>query len=254
MSIHKYIMLSYYLFIIFVSIIKGYSYLTSNQWIKINSILTNPNYYTISQQQTIKSIIYNNYQIWATIQAIKFKKFHVYKCQHISNQELKLYALFGLHKAILSYKPERLKNISFSSYALIYIRGELLKGITNLYPITAVSKQERRKSFNSRKNKTNLIIHSISPVYQKICFNDYSVKQYNEQNQNQFMNYDDLWSKIEYDLPISHMVKKIIKLKFSYEFKQLRSNKEIAEIIGCSEETIRKYIVIFKNELRNTIN
>ena len=252
MSIHKYIMLSYYLFIIFVSIIKGYSYLTSNQWIKINSILTNPNYYTISQQQTIKSIIYNNYQIWATIQAIKFKKFHVYKCQHISNQELKLYALFGLHKAILSYKPERLKNISFSSYALIYIRGELLKGITDLYPITAVSKQERRKSFNSRINKTNLIIHSISPVYQKICFNKYKLDKYNEKK-NQ-LTYNDLWINIYNEIPVSPIIKKIIKLKFSYEFKQIRSNKEISEIIGCSEETIRKYIVIFKNELRNTIN
>jgi RNA polymerase sigma factor (sigma-70 family) len=247
-------MLFIYLFILLLIIIKGNGYLTSFQWIKINSILTNPNYYTISQQQAVKSIIYNNYQIWTTIQAIKFKKFHKYKCNHITNQELILYSLLGLHKAILSYNPERLKNNSFSTYAFIYIRSELLKGITDLYPITTVSKQERRKRFNSRKNKTNLIIHSISPVYQKICFNDYSVKQYNEQNQNLFMNYDDLWSKIDYDLPISPIIKKIIKLKFSYEFKQIRSNKEISKIIGCSEETIRNYIVTFKNELRNTIN
>ena len=254
MSVNKYIMLLIYLFILFVSIIKGYSYLTSIQWIKINRILTNPNYYPISQKQTVKSIIYNNYKNWASIQAIKFKKFHKYKCNHITIQELILYSLLGLHKAILSYKPERLKNNSFSTYAFIYIRSELLKGITDLYPITTVSKQERRKSFNLRKNKTNLFIYSNSPIYQKICFNNYSVKQYNEQNQNQLMNYDDLWSKINYDLPVSPIIKKIIKLKFSYEFKQIRSNIEISAIIGCSEETIRKYIIIFKNELRNTIN
>jgi DNA-directed RNA polymerase specialized sigma subunit len=244
-------MISFYLFIIFINFIKGFAYLTSKQWIKINSILTNPNYYTISQQQTIKKIIYDNYQIWASIQSKEFKKFYSYKCQHLSYEELKLYSLMGLHKAISCYKPERLKNITFSAYAIIYIRSELLKGITDLYPITSISKYERRKSLFSRKNKTNILIPNTSPIYQKICFNKYMLNKYNE-NKNH-LSYDDLWIKINNDIHVTPIIKQIIKLKFSYEFKQIRSNKEISNIIGCSEETIRKYIVTFKNELKNSI-
>jgi len=229
------------------------SYLTSYQWTKINNILTNSEQFTISQKDYVNTLIYDNYQIWAFNQCLKLKQFHKYKCQHISNYEIKLYAQIGLHNAIRFYNPLRLKNISFASYAFIYIRSEFYKCMTDLYPITLVSKYERRKGHFSRQNKTNIEISSFSPIHQEICFNDYSVKQYNEQNQNQFMNYDDLWCKIEYDLPISHMAKKIIKLKYSYEFKQQRSNKQISLIIGYSEETIRQYVLEFKHELNKQI-
>jgi len=221
--------------------------LTSNQWSKINSILTNPNYYTISQKQIVKSIIYDNYKIWASNQAMKFKNFHYYKCRHISNQEFILYSQIGLHKAVNNFNPMRLKNITFSSYAFIYIRGEFYKCITELYPITSVSRYQRRKGHKSRNNKTNIEITSFSNIYQKICFNNYAIKHYHDKNQ--YLNYNDLWLKIEQDTPTSILAKKIIKLKFSYEFKQQRSNKQISEIIGCSEETIRQHVLEFKHAL-----
>jgi hypothetical protein len=245
-------MIFYYLLLL-VFLLNVSSYLTSYQWIKINNILTNPKHFTISQKEYVNTLIYNNYQIWAFNQCLKLKQFHKYKCQHISNNEIKLYAQIGLYNAIINYNPLRLKNISFASYAFIYIRSEFYKCITELYPITSVSKYERRKGHFSRQNKTRNEISSFSPIHQEICFNDYSVKQYNKQNQNQFMNYDDLWLKIKYDLPISHMAKKIIKLKYSYEFKQQRSNKHISLIIGYSEETIRQYILEFKHEFNKQI-
>jgi DNA-directed RNA polymerase specialized sigma subunit len=223
--------------------------LTCNQWTNINSILTNPDYYTISQKQIVKSIIYDNYKIWASNQAIKFKKFHYYKCRHISIHEFILYSQIGLHKAVINYNPLRLKNITFSSYAYIYIRGEFYKCVTELYPITSVSKYERRKGRNTRNNKTIIDITSFSNIYQELCFNNYVVKQYHDKNQ--YLNYNDLWLKIEHDTPTSILAKKIIKLKFSYEFKQQRSNKQISEIIGCSEETIRQHVVEFKHALTN---
>lgn len=246
-------MKSYFFLLIIVFFYNVYAYLTPYHWTKINYILTNSEYYTISQKQYINTLIFDNYQIWAINQCLKLKQLHKYKCHHISNHEVKLYAQIGLFKAIRVYNPLRLETISFSTYALIYIRSEFYKCITDLYPITSVSKHERRKGYFSRQNKDSFHMASFSPIYQKICFNEYAVKQYIEQNQNQYRNYDDLWLKIEYDIPVSNIIKKIIKLKYSYEFKQQRSNKQISLIIGYSEETIRQYVLEFKHELNKQI-
>jgi len=229
-----------------------YSYFTSCQWKTINSILTKPNYYTISQKQYINNLIYKNYEIWALTQAIKFKQFHNHKCYNIKNEELKLSAKIGLHKAISYYDPSRLTNVTFASYAYIYIRSELYKCITELHPITTVSKYERRKSFVKRQNKEIIIMPLFSSIYQQYMMDKYNKKKYDEQHNN--LNYHELWNKIEYDVSISYKIKQIVKLKFSYEFQQKRSNKQISEIFGCSEETIRQQLIQFKNQLNKKIH
>jgi len=219
----------------------------ANQWKEINSILTNPDYHTISQKQHVQTIIYNHYEIWANSQALKFKQLHQYKCKHISKEEIKLYAKIGLHKAIVNYNPLKLKNISFASYALIHIKGEIYKCITELHPITPFSKSERRKGHKYRQHNTSHIhIPAISTNENKYILDDYTNKKY--QFQQSFVSYDELWNQINYDLSISNKIKRIIRLKFSYEFDQIRSNKQISELEGCSEETIRQSVLEFKQQ------
>jgi hypothetical protein len=54
------------------------------------------------------------------------------------------------------------------------------------------------------------------------------------------------------DIPI--IMKKIIKLKLSFDFKKIRSNKEISEILCYNEETIRQNIVEFKEKMYNVFS
>jgi RNA polymerase sigma factor (sigma-70 family) len=228
-----------------------YSYLTLNQWTSINRILVDQTHTPIQKQQ-INTVIYKNYEIWAINQALNFKKLHKYKCKSISKSEINLYARMGLYKAIINYNPEKLKNISFALYALIYIRGELYKCITELHPITTVSKYVRRKGkksmpkfINNETNPTNSFLH----IFQEDSFDKYSKQTYIEKHE--YRTDKELWEKIDYDMPISHMTKKIIKLKFTYDFLKKRSNKQIAEIVGCSEETVRQQINQFKRQYKS---
>jgi len=226
-----------------------YSYLTLNQWTIINRILINPKHTPIQKQQ-INTLIYKHYEIWSINQALNFKKLHNYKCKSIPKSEINLYARMGLYKAIINYNPEKLKNISFAVYALIYIRSELYKSITELHPITNVSKYIRRKSLKS-KSKNNETI-SINPnpqilhIFQQDIFDKYRKKNYIEKHE--YHSCKELWQKIDYDIPVSSTIKRTIQLKFTYDFLKKRSNKEIAEIIGSSEETVRQQINEFKRQ------
>jgi hypothetical protein len=244
-------MFNIYIFILTFSFYSILGYITSNQWVKINSILTKSCQNTILPKLYVNQIIFKHYEIWAYNQCLLLKNFHYYKCKHISKEEIKLYSQIGLHKAIMAYNPLRINNNTFSKYAYIYIRCEFYKCITELYPISIVSKSERRKGYFTRQNKIIVPIPSYSDTYQEIGFNKYAYKNFCETKN--FPSYDDLWLKIEYDLPITNTIKRIIKLKYTYEFNQKRSNKEIGLIMGCSEETIRKHIVEFKNACKKQI-
>ena len=217
-----------------------HAYLTINQWKKINCILINQKHTPIQKQQ-INILIYKHYEIWATTQAHKFKQLHYYKCKGIPKSEISLYAKMGLYKAVIKYNPTRLKNISFAVYALIYIRSELYTCITELHPITTVSKYIRRMGQNSRNNET-----IIQPTLSTCMLDKYSKQNYIEKHT--YLTANELWQKIEYDINVSPKIKRTIKLKFTYDFKKKRSNKEVAEIVGCSEETVRKQINQFKNQ------
>ena len=94
---------------------------------------------------------------------------------------------------------------------------------------------------NSRNNET-----IIQPTLSTCMLDKYSKQNYIEKHT--YLTANELWQKIEYDINVSPKIKRTIKLKFTYDFKKKRSNKEVAEIVGCSEETVRKQINQFKNQ------
>ena len=44
-------------------------------------------------------------------------------------------------------------------------------------------------------------------------------------------------------------VSRYANLKYDYEFKEIRSNKEIAHLLCCTMETVRKKKIIFKSSM-----
>jgi len=237
-----------YLFYFILYIKNIYSYLSNLQWRKINNFIINKENYSIEKQQAIQKVIFLNYKIWALKKAIEFKKIHVYKCKSIPQEELNLYAFIGLCKSIQKYKPTNFYETKFSKFASIYIISELYNGITELQPITLVKKSYRRMSVKKRiKNKIVFIntntyfVGSNEFMFDKIN----SKKNTFEINEN---DYTELWNKIN-SRENSSFTKKVLQLKFSFEFNKIRTNKEISKLLCCSEETVRKNILKITNSL-----
>ena len=233
----------------FISIGDSYKFinkfLSKSQWSLIDKLLLNPNI-TKNMRNKIHYILCVYYDQWAFTKAYKFKQFHKFKCNHISTLELYNYASYGLFLSIKKYNVTN-KN-SFFLYTEKYIHYELLKGITDLHPITSISKTERKKSYKKEIIKVNSKTQFIGDnewIYDKI--NKYKIEENDPFNQIVYKDkYISLWNKID-ELKPFH--KRIMHLKYNYYFEKIRSNKEIGKLMGFSEEWIRQNIVILSSFL-----
>jgi len=220
-----------------------FSYLDKTQWKYIHSILAYKTKTTFCQEkiQKINNIIYVNYFPWATAYARQFKQFHYHKCKEIPQQELNLYALTGLNKAIQKYQPTKYENATFSSYAKKYIIGELYLGMTELQPLTIVPKSERKKGALTRKRPID------SSLFFLMGDDEYLVDECNNRNnhmQPTRIQCENMWLQID-SANCSILVKQMIHLKFSFDFNKINSNQKIAKLLGYSEEYVRQELRAF---------
>jgi DNA-directed RNA polymerase specialized sigma subunit len=188
------------------------------------------------QIQQIRQIIYNNYYFWTVKKTKQFKQFHYYKCREISQQELNLYALTGLSKAIRNYKPTKYENCSFNAYAKKYIIGELYIGMTELQALTIAPKNERKK---------NVFRRNVSMRHSSLVLmgdDEYHINEnYATHLKPTKRDYEDLWIQINASA-CSPVIKEIFYLKFSFDFNKIRSNQQIANMLGYSEEYVRQQL------------
>tara|TARA_B100001287_G_scaffold235051_1_gene207043 strand:- start:1962 stop:2603 length:642 start_codon:yes stop_codon:yes gene_type:complete len=200
----------------------------------INKLLRNNNISTTTRIK-INKLLYLGYEKWAIKNAYKFKKRHIYKCLRIPNQELINYAQCGLYKSILNYNGFS----NFTNYASIYINSELKKALTDSYSLSILPKSIR---ISSKKNLTEL----EKDYYKKLLnVETYSNPNYLYDNKQETpidlynkheKNYE-IWNKIN---ELEPFIKRCIYLKYDYNFKKIRTNKRVAELMCCSEEYIRK--------------
>ena len=211
------------------------NYLTKVQWKHIQNIIRNPNTLQ-SERDAVNNILYQKYCNWAYNKAFTFKQLHKYKCLHISIDELKMYSSSGLLKAIRNYNA----SYDFHNYADICITGELYKGMTDLYPITTIPRAERIK--RQLVLKPRVPTAYIGKEEWRLSKSE-NYDQYNSisplNNIIEYDRYKECWRKIDKLDPFS---KKVMYYKFDFYFTKIRTNKEIAVLMVCSEEHVRKYI------------
>ena len=236
-------MLSFFLFVKPL-----YAYITSHQWQIIHDIITNEppkqdqlkyDLY-LQKKEQLHDFIYTNYEPWAFRKAYSMKRFHYQKCSHITQEEMNLYASIGLYESIKRYQPSKYSSTQFTAYACKYVTGFLFMGMTDMQPISLLSKTERRKSIEKRKNQTHSYPNAIHVSY--LFENNENTQPYNHDT-----TYKELWQKIN-TMNMSNLSKKIIMKKYSFEFNKINSNKKIGDMFGCSEEYIRKQILVFLKE------
>jgi hypothetical protein len=137
----------------------------------------------------------------------------------------------------------------FLNYVGKCVDGALYTGLTELYPITILPKniRKQKQTIKTRylyKNILDTIFLSNDIIGEEPKVN------INRNNDNLFSKYEyiEIWNEINKDFP--SLVKKIMKLKYSYEFDIIRTNKEIAELIGCSQQKVITNI----NRARNLLS
>jgi hypothetical protein len=104
----------------------------------------------------------------------------------------------------------------FANYTSKFVNdiiGSLV--LSNLFSISNMSLVLNTDTVNTN---TNLILDNINTIEK----------------------YKNLWEKIN---NVDLFSKKIIYLKYDYEFNKIRSNKHISELMCCSEENVRKNLV-----------
>jgi len=231
------LILSYLTFILIIKLCYPF-HLNSNQKATINKILSNQSA-SLIQKNIVKKILYKSYEKFAIKQANEFKKTHYYKCRDIHNDEIQVYAKYGLWKSITKFKGY----ISLDKFSLIYIKSELYKMITDKYSCSILPKSIRIKSKKKLSYDQRIKYNYLLKTY--ITSNDWVFDKLNIEQNSVLDNiyfkdsFEQIWNIIHNSDLFDYKTKRILSLKYDFEFNKIRSNKKISEIIGYSEEYVR---------------
>lgn len=245
-----------YIFVIFNLFIfstKSYVsplYLNKSTFEILNKIFKNP----LCDRDKGEKILYKYFEKWAINKAYEFKKFHKYKCSNIFIEDLIISSKIGLLKSVKKYNGKS----SFTNYAKIYIKSELLKTLTSHFSLSILSKSYRTKSKTNMSNSDILIykqllntqiIHSDDTwQLEKVYYNN----KYNDNILNNINNNFGLEEIINtINSLLTPFLKRIFYLKYSIDFKSIRSNRHVAELMCCSEEYIRKSLITISYIIKN---
>jgi hypothetical protein len=241
-----------FLFIVFAIVAlsemaHGYTYLTASQWKNIHSLMIHPEL-TPKMRNQLNSAIYQKYRGWAISKAYDFKRFHRHKCAHIPAEELSLYAIQGLVHAIRNYNGSAITagSIPFTRYANYYLLGELYNGLTKLQPIcnvpTYVRRQKKIWGDDDYKTKMNtLFVGKDVWKVEQAAFVTSVPMHYHLEKCIEMDEYMDFWKRRIGGFSVAE--KRIFEYKYDFYLNRIRSNLEIAELMCCSEEWVRKTLV-----------
>ena len=179
-------------------------HLSRQQMYSARGILMHPGATEFHKTQ-IQNVLYVAYEKWAIKQAVLFKGSHYYLCRDISIDELVLAGKWGLFKSTTRYNGRS----TFITYADIYVHSELCRFMNSRLKGQKIGIVEDPEELEST---TALELESLFP------------------------------SRLDYleGLNVDAATKRMFALKFNQETQRPRSNARIAELMCCSEETVRK--------------
>ena len=229
----------------FIHAVCAINYLTSNQWTLIKHILKHPQR-TDYMVDTIQQVLYQHYKYKAYDIAGDFKIKYSKLCSHISPIEMNQYAAKGLMMAIKNYNP----TYPFSSHMLLHVNSQLYSGLSDLHPLTIIPKTLRLSK--KWRNENKVLYKNLTNT--KLVGNDYYLYDINQgrnfsktnhlENIQKYQHLLEIWSIVN-SLDIEY--KTIMNYKYNFYLQKIRSNEHIAELMCCSDETIRKKLLIIQN-------
>lgn len=213
-------------------------HLSPHQMYSVRGLLRNPAL-TVAQRQSIQNILYTTHNKWAIKKAIEFKELHRYKCRDLPTEDLILSSNIGLLKSSRKYNGLSV----FNQFAEIYIKSELLRTMTTHISITScISNRDRMRSTN-----TTSAHRTVTAINTRVTKSDQPTPLANIQ---QIEFYRNSWAYVD---TLDVFTKRVIWLKYDCEFKVKNTNIKIAELMCCSEETVRKSVIKFSDGIRQEV-
>lgn len=188
---------------------------------------------TPSMKQKIETIVFHRHLPLVYRMTTDFRKFHRKKSQNILLDDMQAFAYKGLLDATRKYNGKH----NFANYAKIYIQGALYKSLTTHHPISTIPKDIRRKKTTQfdpdiYEKRKNIYLEKHDTLHSTIETNHYN-------KQIQYEQYNQIWNTIQ---SFSPFTSRCFRLKFNFFFQVVRSNKQVAELMCCSEELVRRHI------------
>ena len=233
------------LLLFIIPTVHAISYLTNNQWTLIKHILKHPQR-TDYMVDTLHQVLYQHYRYKAYDIAFEFKLKYSKLCTHISVTEMNQYASKGLLLAIKNYNPK----YPFSNHMSLYVNSQLYIGLSNLQPLTTIPKNLRLSKKWKNDNKylyktlTNTKLVGNDDYLYDIIQDKNDSKANNLEHISNYQMLIEIWSIVN-SLDIEYQ--KIMKYKYNFHLKKVRSNSHVAQLMCCSDETIRKKLLIIEN-------
>lgn len=187
----------------------------------------------------IPNLLYITHEQWAKKQAAEFKILHYHKCRDLALEDLEFSSRIGLMKSASRYNGK----IKFTDFSAIYVKSELLRTLTAHLSMTAcLSQKERMRAKTTTENS------GVETTYPIIIRHDRQTVSAIFQPQVEIQHkefYRSVWDFVETFDPLT---KYVVRSKYDSEFKVRKSNTQIAEMMSCSEETVRKAVNLFSRE------
>lgn len=223
-------------------------HLTVNQMHSARRLLNNPALPTV-ERTTIRRVLFVSHEKWAVKQAKEFKTLHRYKCRDISLDELAFAGKVGLFKSSQKYDGR----IEFVRFSEIYVKSELLNAMTSRLSTTScLSKRERMSSKTPTRSLEN-DYKRVPQIYRLDTFNDcVASSELTPVERYQTTEFINIHTETIQSCN-NVFVKRAIMLKWwrHPETNKPLSNSRIAELMCCSEETVRKTAINIRKGLND---
>jgi RNA polymerase sigma factor (sigma-70 family) len=238
------------IFLILLFIPFTISFLTLYKWNIIKNIITHNETSSIMKNNA-KKIIFIEYYNWTKKQTYIFIKNNPLLVKKIKFHELNMYALSGLLKAIDKYDYNYTSK--FSNYALLYIKSDLYKGISDLKPMKLLP-HKYRVNKNWKINNTLFYKKTMKNI-KFVGFDEWILENnaYDKSNNNYNIKNNKINEINNIISTLNPNLKRIFYYRYDKNMNIKFKIKKISELMCVSTETIRKSLNIIKKELKSKI-
>ena len=194
----------------------------------------------------LNTVLYRAYEKWAVSKAVAFRSFHTNKCANIATEELVFASKIGLYKAIQKYNGKS----DLTYFSNIYVKSELLLVVTDTYSMSILPKSLRRKKKKTGLNETpdSKLHNHLLTVQPFSVYEPWKIELMGALRDGSLENIIEKYEFTEtmhaYLEKQPLFVKRLILIYMNHFSKTNRhpSQKYLAEMMCCSDETVRQQI------------
>jgi RNA polymerase sigma factor (sigma-70 family) len=241
-------MILYILLLLNILVVIDSLHLNNNQITMINKLIQNPKLKS-QEREKINLILYKAYEKFAIKKAIDFKLLHKFKCADIPKDELVLVSKIGLFKSIKKYNGKH----DIVRYSSIYINSELLRLLTEKYSLNILPKKYRSKNKKSLSEIEIIRYKNLLNINLAVLYEPWQIDLIFQHNEDILNKLHEKYEEIDrlsllYN-ELSPFSKRILYSKYYLYKNKNTSNKYLADLMCCSEETIRIHLLEAKEKI-----